>query len=111
MLVIGLAFLAFRALYHRFDHTGKRGEGPLSPDARVVDISSKQVQYAKNGAKYKTTVLFSDGFYFVTHKTNRTNNFLTYNISIDEALAQEIVKKAVSAHQEALLKQSKQGRG
>ena len=66
--------------------------------AKIVDINFEKVQYTKNGMKYKTTVSFSDGFKFITHKTNRKDSFFTYQISIDETLRQDIIEKATRLH-------------
>ncbi len=74
------------------------------PKAVVSHTYSDPVKYVKNGAKYKTTVEFSDGFYFVTHRTNRNNHFMRYDISVDKELYQEIIRDAVDAHRLAVEK-------
>ena len=82
----------------KFDHTGwKKGSIP-DRHATIANISSEKVKYDKNDAKFKTTVLFSDGFYFITHRTNRENRPLSYTISIDTKLANEIVARAKAIH-------------
>lgn len=75
ILLIVLIYLSARDIYWKFDH-GKWSEN-AKPDfsATIIDISSNKVKYAKNEAKYKTTVTFSDGFIFTTTKTKRKNNF------------------------------------
>lgn len=113
MMIIALLFLALfifvigRDIYSKFDHS-YLPPLPLKPDARIISIQSEKVVYVKNGAKYKTKVLFSDGFAFITHKTNREDGFLTYKISVDNALATEISKRALAAHEKAYQKQIKQ---
>ncbi|MBE6761039.1 MAG: hypothetical protein E7551_02005 [Ruminococcaceae bacterium] len=107
LVLILCVCLACRAIYHLFDHTDYDTTLPLDYNAKIVDIRSEKVQYAKNGAKYKTTVLFADGFRFITHKTKRENGFFTYQISIDEELMSKIVDKAISAHGKAVEKQIK----
>ena len=49
---------------------------------------------------------FSDGFRFVTYKTNREQNFVSYNISVDK---DEIARLATIAHGKALAKLRKKG--
>lgn len=71
------------------------------PDAIIVDMKSQQVKYVKNGAKFKTTVTFSDGFTFTTHKTNRVNHFGSYTISVDR---KEVAQMAKDAHAKAVEK-------
>ncbi len=87
-----------REIYSKSDHTGwKKGSIP-DRDATIVNISSEKVKYDKNDAKFKTTVQFSDGFYFITHRTNRENRLLSYTISLDSKLANEIAARARVMH-------------
>ena len=110
MVFIVCICLACRAIYHLFDHTDYDTTLPLDPHAKIVDICSEQVQYTKNGAKYKTTVSFADGFRFITHKTKRKEGFFTYQISIDEETLKRIIDKAIFAHKKAVEKQTKKTR-
>ena len=107
--IIALVFVlifALRAFYHLFDHTKQEPYTKLDPLAEIVDIQTEKVEYSKNGAKYKTTVFFSDGFQFITHKTNRKEGFFTYQISIDDSLRKEIIESAIAAHNQAVEKQT-----
>ena len=104
ILLFGWIFFAIgRSIYHLFDHT--KWDECSMPDlnAKIVDIHTEKVIYVKNGAKFKTTILFSDGFRFITHKTNREDGFLTYHIDIDESLMNEIMEKSISVHKKAVL--------
>ena len=85
------------------------GQKNSKPDinAKIINIDTQKVQYAKNGTKYKTTVSFSDGFIFITHKTNREDGFFNYQISIDESLRISIIEKAICLHQKAVEKAKK----
>ena len=104
LAILFIGALAFRDLWWHFDHSGwKKGSVP-DVNATVLDCSSKKVQYASNHAKFKTTVLFSDGFYFITHKTNRTQHFMTYTISLGPTLRAEIIKIAEEKHKNAVEK-------
>lgn len=112
-IVVLIAILAYplynmwRSFYYLFDHTECYDESLLSFEAKIVKIHTEKVKYSKNGMKYKTTVFFSDGFRFITHKTNREEGFFTYQISIDESLKQEIVEKAMRLHLKAVERISK----
>ena len=96
----------WKAFYSLFDHCEWDPGALPDPNAKIISFSSEQVQYTKNGAKYKTTVKFSDGFYFITHKTKRENSFFSYRISIDEHLKREILECAIIAHTKAIQKKS-----
>ena len=91
-----------RGFWSLFNHSKVPKNAVLSLNAKIIDISSQKVKYVKNGAKYKTTVLFSDGFEFITHKTNREDNIFTYEISVD---TEQITENAIKAHDRALKKQ------
>ncbi len=99
-----ILYFVFMNIYSAFDHCGWDTDSNPDPNAKIIDISSKEVQYAKNGVKYKTTVKFSDGFYFVTYKTDRKDKLFTYQISIDQQLYDKIISKAVQKHLEAIKK-------
>lgn len=91
-----------------FDHSFLPKGAKLVPDAIIVNFCPQKVQYTKNGAKYRTTVSFSDGFEFITCKTDRADGFLSYEIFISQELAESIMKKAIKAHDRALAKQQKE---
>jgi type III secretory pathway component EscS len=92
------------ALWSLFDHSKWAKNSNPSFDARIIDIQTDNVQYVKDGAKYKTTVYFSDGFIFTTHETNREDGIFSYQISIDADLSEQIINNAVVAHKEAVYK-------
>lgn len=106
--VVGLINMGI-GVYSWWDHTGWEEPNKPDPQAQIKDIQKQKVKYTKNNAKFKTTVKFTDGFYFVTHRTNRENHFMSYQISVD---AEEILRLALEAHSKAvekkLAKQSKQ---
>ena len=104
IMLAGVLFGIGRSIYWLFDHTGWQSDAVPDLNATITDISSKEVKYVKNGAKFKTTVTFSDGFYFITHKTNRDQHFMTYTISVDDSLKSEIVSRAMEAHNKAATK-------
>ena len=105
-----IAFLAYAVYlmametYTKFDHSFIPST-PLKSDAKIVDTTSEQVRYMKNGAKYKTNVVFSDGFIFTTYKTKRKVKNFTYYIFIDNELAMQITELAIKAHTKAYDKQ------
>lgn len=94
-----------KSIRSMFNQTSWKENALPDPQAIIVDVNSQQVKYAKNDAKFKTTVTFSDGFVFTTHKTNRVNHFGSYTISVDR---KQIAELAKAAHAKAVeKKQSK----
>ena len=104
-VLFGLLMVAIgRAVYWSFDHSGWSSNAKPDANATIVDMSSERVEYRKNGAKLKTTVSFSDGFYFITHATKRKDHFPTYTIYIDDLLKKQIIEKATNKHAAAARK-------
>ncbi len=97
-IIFGAAFLSM------FDHKKWSKNSVPSLDATIVDIKTEKIKYLKNGAKYKTTVLFSDGFSFITHKTNREDELFSYTISVGGELLKQIIRKAEATHEKAVRK-------
>ena len=106
LLFAALLIQLCRAVWSWFDHSGWNENADPSPCAVITEFTPQKVQYTKNNAKFKTTVKFSDGFYFVTHKTERDSGFMTYRISIDR---NKITELATQAHQKAVEKKLKHG--
>lgn len=101
--ILGLINLG-KGIYYKFDHSYWDENSQPSLNAGIVDVVSEKVQYTKNNAKFKTTVTFTDGFRFVTHRTDRTQHFMTYDISVDKA---EVIALAMEAHKKAVEKKVK----
>lgn len=104
-IILGLALFGWtREIYSRFNHTYYSAER-LDTNAQIVSCDSEQVKYTKNNAKFKTTVMFSDNFIFVTHQTRREmEGLMHYSISVDERMKRAIINEAKAAHTKALLK-------
>lgn len=98
------------AFWSLFDHSKWLKYSNPNHDSTIIDRKIQTVHYLKNGKKYKTTIRFSDGFVFTTHKTNRSESFLTYRISIDGNLARDIQKKAIETHERAVNRRLKRGK-
>ncbi len=99
LLVIGWVFYNLvRDVYTWSNHYGWEENSTPDKNAKIQNISSEKVQYSKNGAKYKTKITFSDGFYFITHKTDREDGFLTYRIFISDELREKIISLAIEKH-------------
>ncbi len=108
MMIVIIAYVSYRigrAIWNCFDHSKVDDNTMLSKDATIVNVHSEKTQYVKDGMKYKTTVYFSDGFQFVSHKTDRDDGLFTYRISISPHLYENIIECAKEAHDRALAKQ------
>ena len=94
-----------KSIWSEFDHARLGKNCTLKKDAKIVDVDTVRVRYLKNGAKYKTTVRFSDGFTFITHETDREDHVLSYRISIDSELYKQIIDNAIEMHDAVMEKQ------
>ena len=97
-------YALFKVLRACFDRSITAKGTVLMENATITDIRSEKIQYNLNRAKYKTTVCFSDGFQFVTYRTNREDRAFGCEISVD---AGEITMYAHRAHGRAFSKQEK----
>ena len=92
-------------IYSNFDHSYTEPGKTLDENAEIVKMDSEQVKYVRNNAKFKTTVTFSDGFTFVTHKTKKEYDGLRrYTISIEPDTKLTIINNATEAHRKAVEK-------
>lgn len=100
-LVFPLPFLIITALiypkiYNSKDHV-ECDKKKLKADARVISVTSK-ICGLKGEHKYRTTVVFDDGFKFIAHDTCRENSTFTYKIYLTADMENQIVDRAISAH-------------
>ena len=97
-------YAAYKVLRGCFDHSITAKGAVLIENATITDMRSEKVRYNLNRAKYKTTVCFSDGFQFITYRTNREDCAFACEISVDTG---EITMYAHRAHGRAFSKQEK----
>ena len=94
----------FKHIYYAFEH-GKweRGSVP-DPDASVVNVESEPVNYA-GVVRFKTTITFSDGFRYISHKTKQDVSWVgSVKYTLPEDLEKEIMQRAMEAHAKAVKK-------
>ncbi|MBD5400885.1 hypothetical protein HDR61_04040 [bacterium] len=89
-------------VYSCFDHYGWEEISAPDKKATIQNITQEQVQYTRNKAKFKTKISFSDGFYFITYKTDRDYRILTYKIFISDELGKKIMDLAIEKHKLAV---------
>lgn len=107
LIACGLVYLIVMNIYSKFNHSHWSNSATPSKNAVITNTDVQQVKYVKNNAKFKTTVYFSDGFWFVTYKTNREQHMLGYTISTNKTEAERM---ATVAHSAAIAKLVKAGK-
>ena len=99
LIAILIAFGVYRLFvpaYNDSDHSMK-GERDLREDATIVDVESKLVGLKPN-YKYRTTVIFSDGFKYISHDTKVTAYPPYYKFELTSEALDRIKGMAKSEH-------------
>ena len=86
------------SVYTWADHCGWEENSQPDKNAKIQNITSERVQYTRNGAKLKTKITFSDGFYFITYKTDRDDGVISYKIYLSDELREKIINLAIEKH-------------
>ena len=102
LVLIRIVYCISMEIYTHFDHKKWMKDAHPNKDADIADVKTEEVQYLKNGAKYKTVITFTDGFRFTTYATKRKEGFFRYRISIDKELGDEILWNAKNYHRTAV---------
>lgn len=104
LLVFGFGMIfynSFRSVYAWSDHYGWEDNSKPDKNAKIRNITSEKVQYGSSStyAKLKTKITFSDGFYFITHKTDYNHlGVYTYQVYLSDELREKIVGLAIEKH-------------
>lgn len=71
-------------IYNMLDNTKCEDPARLKADAEIMDVRRKVVAPPNQGtARYRTTVIFNDGFEYISHYSHSKQTGLTsYQISI-----------------------------
>lgn len=91
----------------------RNGKGPVGV-LRMILQTALNKRYIVGGrhisdCALRTTVIFSDGFKFISHKTAITGIF-AYHAFVDLFLLEEIKDDAIKAHAKAFKKQERKNR-
>lgn len=105
LLVIALGPIFWSSWYNSTDHQKIPPDAELLPNAEIVKVDRKR-SGLKGSYRFRTIVTFSDGFEYISHKTNVENYIISYTISVDRSLTKEILLDAVNAHACAVAKYS-----
>ena len=88
--------------YNSPNHIGE-GSKRLHPDACVASVDVKIVG-SKNHRRFRTTVVFDDGFRYVSHDGNhREDRTFSYTVTLYDGEKTRIISDAIKAHNQALL--------
>lgn len=106
-----LSFIVFGALaamicyevYNGKDHSKCALPEFLREDAKISSVKQEKVGL-KGSVTYRTTILFQDGFQYISHKCDRNDHFTYYTIFISEDTAENIRQSAYNAHRKAIEK-------
>ena len=113
--VLGILFLllcfgivvynTYKSVYAWFDHYGWEKNSKPNKNAKIQNMTSTVVRYGSSStkSKLKTTIIFSDGFYFITHKTEYERvDFIVYKLYLSEELKKKIIDSAIEKHKLAV---------
>lgn len=107
IIIIGAAILIVelvKLINAQSDHSGWDDQNK-KPDinASITKINHQKVSFIMFRSKMKTTVTFSDGFYYTSGKTKTAQvDARHYSISVDREMTLDIVEKAIKAHADAV---------
>ena len=104
LLILVLICLVIRSIVKKRDRCGWGPQSKPNINATIQNISSEAVRMGKNDYRYETTVLFSDGFYYITYLTERVEGFLSYKISLSPGMKEQIMNKATKKHNDNINK-------
>lgn len=96
--IVIICYNSYKSIYTWTDHYGWEDNSSPDKNAKIQNITSERVQYTRNGAKLKTKITFSDGFYFITYKTDRDDGVISYKIYLSDELKEKIISSAIEKH-------------
>lgn len=100
----GLVFLFIKdAIYNSTSHCLIEDASKLRTGAQIIDVKSESVGHKQTSA-LRTTVLFDDGFAYISHKSERRQFLATIQMRVTEDIMNEILFDAVKAHEDAVAK-------
>lgn len=105
---VGTVAVLVTKSYRLFNHHKWENYSVPDENAKIKNVSQERVNNGRELDKLKTTISFTDGFQFITYKTEyeRVGGFFsnTYRLSID---TDEVLRAAKDAHANAVLKKRK----
>lgn len=99
--IVIICYNSYKSIYAWTDHYGWKEDSTPDKNAKIQNITSEKVQYGSSStyAKLKTKITFSDGFYFITHKTDYEHlGAITYRVYLSDELKEKIISSAIEKH-------------
>lgn len=102
-LLVGLviAFFIWAGQENRKDYHCPITNLELRKDAKIIDINYNTVGL-KGSREIETTVIFDDGFRYVSRQTTRNDHIFSYSIQLTESDLNEIISRAIAKHDDIL---------
>ena len=88
------------SIYNSKDHVSYTA-CRLKDDAKIISTNTERVG-RKTDTVYRTTILFDDGFCYISHKTNSDDLIFGYRVYVSPELKMEIIEDAIEAHKKAI---------
>ncbi len=105
-LLFVLGAIICKDIYDSTSHSVCDSPAMLKEDATIINVERKVIG-SKGHKRYRTTLHFSDGFRFISHKTDVANHLIAYSISVTSELNKEIIRDALIAHAKMINKHKK----
>ena len=97
ILFIEIAYFTYWVWYNSTNHSACDDVAALRDNARPIDMQRKEVNSIV-GRKFRTTLVFDDGFRYITHRTNINRHIFTYSISVMPSDNIDILQAGIKAH-------------
>ena len=95
--------LFYKSWYDATNHHYIENKAQLSITAEIVNVD-RYIVGSKGDKRYRTIIEFSDGYTYVSHKSNIDNFILFKKVCISNELNDEIVEDALISHKKAVMK-------
>lgn len=100
-LIAAIAAIIMKDIYDSTNHSSCDDISLLREGAKPQDVQRKIVG-TKGHRRVRTTVLFDDGFRYISHKTDVENHLFYYSVSTPTPVLNEILVDAIIAHDKML---------
>lgn len=103
----GIAWRVYTSTSHSSSTAGlKLDEKAVIVDCKTENVGGRHI----SDCALRTTVTFSDGFRFVSHKSS-LSGIVAHYVTVDPFLLEEIKDDAINAHTKAFEKQERRNGG
>jgi len=97
ILLVEIVYFTYWGWYNSTNHSACNDVCALRDNARPIDMQRKEVNSIV-GRRFRTTLVFDDGFRYITHRTNINRHIFTYSISVMPSDNIDILQEGIKAH-------------